>query len=60
MKLIELKTTICQVLIIVFGIMSFLTKDILNSELFASIVVIASAILFQSMSTQNTNINEKE
>jgi hypothetical protein len=60
MKLIELKTTICQVIIIVFGIMSFLTKDILNSELFASIVVIASALLFQCMSTQNTNINEKE
>jgi hypothetical protein len=60
MKLIEFKTTICQAFIIFFGIMSFLTKDVLNSQLFASIVIIAGALLFQCMSTQNTNINEKE
>lgn len=44
---------------IVFGIMAFLTKDVLNSELFASIGIISGALLSKFMSTQNTNIDEK-
>lgn len=59
MKLIEIKTTICLVFMIVFGIMAFLTKDVLNSELFASIGIISGALLSKFMSTQNTNIDEK-
>ena len=59
MKLIEIKTTICQVFLIVFVIMSFMTKDILNSQLFASIGIIAGALLSKFMSTQNSNIDEK-
>ena len=59
MKLIEIKTTICQVFLIVFVIMSFMTKDILNSQLFASIGIIAGALLSKFMSTQNLNIDEK-
>jgi hypothetical protein len=59
MKLIEIKTTICQVFLIVFVIMSFMTKDVLNSQLFASIGIIAGALLSKFMSTQNSNIDEK-
>jgi hypothetical protein len=60
MKLIELKTSICQVLLIVFGIMAFSTKDVLNSQLFASIGIIAGALLSKNMSYQNTDIHEKK
>ena len=59
MKLIEIKTTFCLVFIIVFCIMAFLKKDVLNSQLFSSIGIIAGALLSKFMSTQNSNIDEK-
>ena len=59
MKLIEIKTTFCLVFIIVFCIMAFLIKDVLNSQLFSSIGIIAGALLSKFMSTQNSNIDEK-
>lgn len=52
MKIIEIKTTMCLVFMIFFGIMAFLTKDILNSQLFASIGIIAGALLSKLMPTQ--------
>jgi hypothetical protein len=39
--------------------MAFLTKDVLNSQLFSSIGIIAGALLSKFMSTQNSNIDEK-
>ena len=59
MKVNEIKTTICLVIMIVFGMMAFLTKDVLNSQLFASLGIIAGALLSKLMSTQNINIDEK-
>lgn len=59
MKLIEIKITIYLVIMIAFVIMSVLTKDVLNSQLFASIGIIAGVLLNKFMSTQNTNIDEK-
>ncbi len=60
MKLNEIKINVCVLLMIVFGIMAFLTKDILNSQLFASIGIIAGALLSKLMTTQNANIDENK
>ncbi len=59
MKLKEIKCTVCLILIIVFGLMAFLTKDVINSQLFASLGIISGALLSKLSSTQNSNINEK-
>jgi hypothetical protein len=40
--------------------MAFSTKDVLNSQLFASIGIIAGALLSKNMSYQNTDIHEKK
>lgn len=60
MKLIEIKTIIFLVLMIVFVSMAFLTKDVVNSQLFASIGIITGALLSKFILTQNVNIDEKK
>jgi hypothetical protein len=59
MKLNDIKSILCFVAIIVFGINAFITKDLLNSQLFASLGIISGAILTKIMSNQNTKSNEK-
>lgn len=58
MKINELKIFICLVLMIVFVIEAFLTKDIINSQLFASLGIITGALVIKFMSNQNTKTNE--
>lgn len=53
MKNIVLKDSICIVLMIVFLAMAFITKDVINSKLFASLSLIAGAFAFHNLSTQN-------
>lgn len=59
MKVNEIKINMCLLLMIVFAIMAFLTKDVLNSQLFASIGIIAGVLLTKFMSNYNTKIDEK-
>jgi hypothetical protein len=40
--------------------MAFFTKDVLNSQLFASIGIVAGALHTKFMSNQNINIDEKK
>jgi hypothetical protein len=58
MNLIVIKTSICLVLMIVFLIISFTTKDVLNSQLSASLGIISGAFAFKFLSTNNTTTDE--
>lgn len=59
MKLIEIKSTFCLVLMIVILIMSFITKDVVNSQLLASLALITGAYATRILSTQNSTTDEK-
>jgi len=59
MKINELASILCFLVMLVFGIEAFITKDVLNSQLFASIGIIAATILSKIISNQNTKSNEK-
>ena len=59
MMLIVIKTSLCLVLMIAFLIMAFVTKDVVNSQLFASLGIITGAYASKFVSTQNTTTDEK-
>jgi hypothetical protein len=59
MKLNEFKSIVCFVIMVVFGIKAFITKDVLDSQLFAALGIIAGVLFSKIMSNQNTKTNEK-
>jgi len=56
MNLIVLKTSFCLVLMIAFLIMVFITKDLIDSQLFVPLVIILGALALKSLSPKNTKI----
>ncbi len=58
MKINELKIFICLVLMIVFLIEAFLTKDVINSQLFNCLGIITGALVIKFMPNKNTKTNE--
>jgi len=58
MKLMEIKTSLCFVSMLVFLIIAFTTKDVVNSQIFASLGIITGAVLSKNVSTQNQIKNE--
>jgi hypothetical protein len=59
MNLIVIKTIFCLMLMIVLLIMAFITKDVVNSQLFASLGIVIGASVYKLVSTQNITSNEK-
>lgn len=53
MNLIVLKTSFYMVLMIAFLIMAFLTKDVVKSQVFATLVIIIGALTSKHLSTKN-------
>ena len=53
MNLIVLKTSFCLVLMIAFLIMAFITKDVVNRQLFVALVVIIGALASKYLSPKN-------
>lgn len=58
MKLIVLKSCAGFALMIIFLVMAFITKDAINSSLFASVSVIIGAFASHNLSTQNQTKDE--
>jgi len=56
MNLIVLKTSFCLVLMIAFLIMVFITKDLIDSQLFVALVIIIGAVALKSLSPKNPKI----
>jgi hypothetical protein len=48
MNITLIKTFLCLMLMIIFVIMAIITKDIINSKLFASLGLITGTIAFSS------------
>ena len=59
MNLIVIKTILCLVSAIAFLIMAFITKDVVNNQLFASLGIITLAYASKFVSTKNTTTDEK-
>jgi len=59
MNLIVIKTRICFILMIAVLIMAFIPKDVINSQVFASLGIITVAFVFKIMSTQHVTTDEK-
>lgn len=55
MNLIVIKTSVCLILMIAFLIMAFITKNVVNSQLFASLGIITGALTLKFLSTKNPN-----
>lgn len=53
MNLIVLKISFCLVLMIAFLIMAFITKNVVNSLLFATLVIIMGALASKHLSLKN-------
>ncbi|WP_185964778.1 hypothetical protein [Flavobacterium franklandianum] len=53
MNLIVLKTSFCLILMIAFLIMAFITKDVVNSQLFAILVIIIGALASKHLLPKN-------
>jgi uncharacterized BrkB/YihY/UPF0761 family membrane protein len=58
MNNILLKTIFCLVIMIVFLLMAFATKDAENGQLFALAGIITGSYLFKFLLNQNTNTDE--
>ncbi len=59
MKLNDIIAFFSFITMIVFIPLAFLTKDALNSQLFASIGIISGALITKFMSTAKSKIDEK-
>jgi len=53
MNLIVVKTSFCLVLMIAFLLMAFITKDVVNSQLFVALVIITGALASKHLSPKN-------
>jgi hypothetical protein len=56
MNLIVLKTSFDLVLMIAFQIMAFITKDLIDSQLFVALVIIIGALALKYLSPKNPKI----
>ncbi len=59
MNFLGIKNIFCVALIIVFLLMAFVTNDVANEQLFASLGIITGALALKYLSTQNTTTDEK-
>lgn len=59
MNIIETKTIFCLILMIAFLTTAFLTNNIIEGHLFASLGVISGSFVSKFISTQNQVKNEK-
>ncbi len=58
MKLIVLKSCVGLASMIIFLVVAFITKDAIDSTIFASISIIAGTFTSHNLSTQNQTKNE--
>lgn len=58
MNLIELKTSFCLLVMIIFIIMAFLTKDVSHSQLFAAVAILIGALATKYISPKNPKQDE--
>lgn len=58
MNLIELKTSFCLLVMIVFLIIAYLTKDVSQSQLFVVTTILIGALASKYVSLKNPKQNE--
>ncbi len=53
-----IKTSFCFVLMIAFILMSFISEDVINSQLFAASAIISGALTSKFLSATKSNENQ--